>query len=83
MRRRDFISVLGGATVLGSLSGRELLAHAPDALLHAFVAAGLGIMLRMVIHRHDVPANAEAESMSRAICRARRKRFSRWARKPW
>lgn len=47
------IRALGATTVLGALSGRELLAHTPDYALHVVIAAGLGIMLRMVIHRHD------------------------------
>jgi uncharacterized protein len=57
------IVALGATTVLGALSGRELLAHAPDDVLHVVVAVGLGVMLRMVVHRHDEP---EAGTRERA-----------------
>lgn len=49
------IGALGATTVLGALSGRELLAHASDDALHVVVAVGLGVMLRMIVHRHDEP----------------------------
>ncbi len=55
---------LAGATVLGALSGRELLDHASDRILHVAVALGLGVMLRMAIHRHDAPALDKSECLA-------------------
>lgn len=55
------IGMLCVATVLGALSGRELLAHTSDYALHVVVAVGLGIMLRMVVHRHDAPETGTRE----------------------
>jgi len=46
------IGLLAVATVLGALGGRELLQRVPEAALGALVAAGLGIMLRVILHRH-------------------------------
>ena len=47
------IAALAAMTVLGAVSGRELLGHVPDAALHLLVAFGLGAMLRMIVHRHE------------------------------
>ncbi len=52
---------LAAATVLGALSGRELLARLPERELHVAVAAGLGVMLRMAIHRHGAHPQTRAE----------------------
>lgn len=46
------IGILAVSTVLGALCGRGLAERVPDAALGALVAAGLGIMLRVVVHRH-------------------------------
>ncbi len=59
------LGALASATVLGALSGRELLEHAPDRALHLIVALGLGVMLRMATHRHEaVPAARRARVAS-------------------
>jgi hypothetical protein len=59
------IAALAFATVLGALSGRELLSHTPDQVLHVVVALGLGVMLRMVIHRHgSAPATGTERTAS-------------------
>jgi len=65
---RSFAPVLtlGATTVLGGLTGRELLAHAPDATLHVLVAVGIGIMLRMVVHRHGETEVTPAERAASA-----------------
>jgi len=42
------------ATIVGGLAGRELLHHQSGDVLHIAVAVGLGVMLRLVLHRHDV-----------------------------
>jgi len=44
------------ATIIGALAGRELLHHDSGDALHVAVAVGLGVMLRLVMHRHDVDA---------------------------
>ncbi|HVV86310.1 MAG TPA: hypothetical protein VHE35_24810 [Kofleriaceae bacterium] len=46
------VAALAAMTITGALIGRELLAHTPDRALHVVVAAGLGVMLRMVVHSH-------------------------------
>ncbi len=58
------IGLLALATVGGALGGRELLSYAPDVVLHASVAVGLGVMLRLVVHRHGAKS---ASSGDRAI----------------
>ncbi|MCU0687144.1 MAG: hypothetical protein MUF34_33685 [Polyangiaceae bacterium] len=52
---------LAAATVGGALTGHELLARLPERELHVAVAAGLGVMLRMAIHRHGAPPQTRAE----------------------
>jgi hypothetical protein len=57
--KRVGILVLG--TLLGAAGGRELVAHAPEFVLHALIAVGLGIMVRLVAHRHaPLPAPRHA-----------------------
>jgi len=46
------LGLLAAATLLGAVGGSGLVARVPDAALGALVAAGLGIMLRVVVHRH-------------------------------
>jgi hypothetical protein len=59
-----WIGALGATTILGALSGRELLAHTSDPTLHVIVAVGLGVMLRMVFHRHVAPETGTKERMA-------------------
>lgn len=68
-RTKTGVRVLGlaAATVLGALSGRELLAHTPDRALHVLVALGLGVMLRMAIHRHGAAPEARAERVASGL----------------
>jgi zinc transporter ZupT len=47
------VSALAAMTITGALIGVELLERTPDRALHVIVAAGLGVMLRMVVHTHD------------------------------
>jgi uncharacterized protein len=61
------ILALAAATVLGALSGRELLAHTPDRALHVLVALGLGVMLRMAIHRHGTAPAASRERLASGL----------------
>jgi uncharacterized protein len=61
------ILALAAATVLGALSGRELLAHTPDRALHVLVALGLGVMLRMAIHRHGAAPAARTERVASGL----------------
>lgn len=61
------ILALAAATVLGALSGRELLAHTPDRALHVLVALGLGVMLRMAIHRHGAAPATRAERVASGL----------------
>lgn len=67
-RTWQWLGVLGAATVGGALVGHEALARAPGTALHALVALGLGVMLRMVLHpAHAPPARAtEATDTARA-----------------
>ncbi len=67
--RRAAVRLVGlaSATVLGALSGSELLDHASDRILHVVVALGLGVMLRMAIHRHDAPALSKPECFASGI----------------
>jgi len=55
---------LSASTVFGALSGRELLAHTSDQVLHLVVALGLGVMLRMATHRHCAMPHAQPERLA-------------------
>ncbi len=61
------LMALASATVLGALSGRELLAHTPDRALHLVVALGLGVMLRMAIHRHGASRQTRPERLASGL----------------
>lgn len=54
------VAVIGAATLVGALGGRALLDAAPHAALHGFVALGLGVLLRLVVHRHGPPPERPA-----------------------
>jgi zinc transporter ZupT len=62
------IGLLAAATLLGALSGRGLLQRVPDAVLGALVAAGLGIMLRLVVHHHGQRAEGPRTRGLAAVC---------------
>ncbi len=55
-RARWGLAAIGAATIVGGLAGRELVDHRSGDVLHIAVAIGLGAMLRLVVHRHDVSA---------------------------
>lgn len=61
------VALVGAATVAGALGGRALIEAAPHTLLDGFVALGLGVMLRLAIHRH---APAPASPLARALAGA-------------
>ncbi len=67
--RRGAIAVgaLVAATLFGALIGRELLVYLPDAALHLVIAAGLGMMLRLLVHRHDVAAMTPRADLAAGI----------------
>jgi zinc transporter ZupT len=50
------LALIGGATVAGGVGGQRLLENMSDAVVRGLVAFGLGIMLRLVFHRHAGPA---------------------------
>src|SRR5258708_21364915 len=62
------IGLLVAATLLGALSGRGLLQRVPDAVLGALLAAGLGIMLRVIVHRHRQRAEGPRARGLAAVC---------------
>jgi hypothetical protein len=53
-RARWGLAAIALATIVGGLAGRELVDHRSGDVLHVVVAVGLGAMLRLVVHRHDV-----------------------------
>lgn len=56
---------LGVGTLAGAVSGRGLVAAVPGAWLHGIIALALGIMVRLVVHRHDAsPDRRESRSVS-------------------
>ncbi|APR79069.1 Hypothetical protein A7982_04416 [Minicystis rosea] len=55
------VAILGAATVVGALGGHAVLESAPHAALHGFVAFGLGVMLRLAVHRHAPPPTRPLE----------------------
>lgn len=59
--------LLAAATLIGALSGRELLSHSPDHALHVLVALGLGVMLRMAIHRHGTALETRGERVASGV----------------
>jgi hypothetical protein len=46
------VSLLALATVVGACTGRELLTHARDDVLHLAVAVGIGVVIRLAVHQH-------------------------------
>lgn len=54
------VAIVGFATIAGALGGQGLLAIAPEALLHGLVALGLGVMLRLAVHRHGPVADSKS-----------------------
>ncbi|MFO0605289.1 MAG: permease [Polyangiales bacterium] len=49
------MGAVAGATVVGALLGRALLARVPDAVFEAVAAFGIGAMLRLAVHSHQSP----------------------------
>jgi zinc transporter ZupT len=61
------IGAFGLTTLAGALTGRMVIAHAPDRAIHIVVAVGLGIMLRMVIHRHETREVTRTERVASGL----------------
>ena len=49
------VALIGAATVIGAAFGHAVIDAAPHALLDGFVALGVGVMLRLAVHRHSPP----------------------------
>lgn len=58
------VGVLAALTVLGALIGHQLVALVPAGIMQTGIAAGLGIMVRMVVDRHT-PISHPAPSTRR------------------
>ncbi|MFT3769277.1 MAG: permease [Minicystis sp.] len=54
-RMLHMVALVGAATVIGALGGHAVIESVPHAALHGFVAFGLGVMLRLAVHRHAPP----------------------------
>jgi uncharacterized protein len=53
------VAAVAAATMVGALAGQRLMMKLPDALLNGLVAIGLGMMLRIVLHRHHSSPHGE------------------------
>ncbi|MGK3999865.1 permease [Sorangium sp. So ce1024] len=61
------LGLLGLLTALGALLGQRLLESLPHGSLEVFIAFGLGVLLRIVVHTHDAPPRGRAARATSAV----------------
>jgi uncharacterized membrane protein YraQ (UPF0718 family) len=61
------LGLVAVATVVGAVAGRELLEDLPHEILDAFVAVGLGVMLRLVVHSHGPGPGRHQDAHSEGV----------------
>ncbi|MGK4002025.1 permease [Sorangium sp. So ce1036] len=54
------LGLLGALTALGALLGQRLLEDLPHDVFEVFIAFGLGVLLRIVVHAHEPPPRSRA-----------------------
>ncbi len=58
------VAILGSGTLFGALFGASVLGAVPERVVDGLVAFGLGAMIRLVVHAHEVPTERRARSVS-------------------
>ncbi|WP_437632081.1 permease [Sorangium sp. So ce854] len=61
------LGLLGLLTALGALLGQRLLESLPHGSLEVFIAFGLGVLLRIVVHTHEAPPRHRAARAASAV----------------
>ncbi|WP_438015811.1 permease [Sorangium sp. So ce315] len=61
------LGLLGLLTALGALLGQRLLESLPHGSLEVFIAFGLGVLLRIVVHTHEAPPRGRAARAASAV----------------
>ncbi|WP_437722575.1 permease [Sorangium sp. So ce861] len=61
------LGLLGLLTLLGALLGQRLMDGLPHASLEVFVALGLGVLLRLVVHTHEAPPRSQTARSASAV----------------
>ncbi|AGP40518.1 permease [Sorangium cellulosum] len=61
------LGLLGLLTLLGALLGQRLMDGLPHASLEVFIALGLGVLLRLVVHTHEAPPRSQTARAASAV----------------
>ncbi|WP_438024337.1 permease [Sorangium sp. So ce233] len=61
------LGLLGLLTLLGALLGQRLMESLPHESLEVFIAFGLGVLLRIVVHTHDAPPQSRSARTASAV----------------
>ena len=61
------LGLLGLLTLLGALLGQRAMASLPHESLEGFIAFGLGVLLRLVVHTHEAPPRGARARAASAI----------------
>ncbi|WP_437333622.1 permease [Sorangium sp. So ce394] len=61
------LGLLGLLTLLGALLGQRLMDGLPHASLEVFIALGLGVLLRLVVHTHEAPPRSKTARAASAV----------------
>ncbi|XYH96014.1 permease [Sorangium sp. So ce1128] len=61
------LGLLGLLTLLGALLGQRLVEGLPHESLEVFIAFGLGVLLRIVVHTHEPPPRSRTARTASAV----------------
>ncbi|WP_434043103.1 MULTISPECIES: permease [Sorangium] len=61
------LGLLGSLTLLGALLGHRLMESLPHGSFEVFIAFGLGVLLRIVVHTHDAPPRSRTARTASAV----------------
>lgn len=61
------LGLLGALTLAGAALGQHLMDSLPHESFEGFIAFGLGVLLRLVIHTHDAPPRTQAARRLSAV----------------
>ncbi len=61
------LGLLGLLTLLGALLGQRLMESLPHESFEVFVAFGLGVLLRLVVHTHEAPPRSRTARTASAV----------------
>ncbi|WP_437810231.1 permease [Sorangium sp. So ce1078] len=61
------LGLLGLLTLLGALLGQRLMETLPHESFEVFIAFGLGVLLRLVVHTHEAPPRSRTARTASAV----------------